>query len=453
MTIAVLLAALALGGCPLPSCGESEKKQESDAGDGEPDAVSTDTTERDVGIADDFEVARSSLERATPDVPDETLRQLARDNADFALSLFDEISEPGENVFYSPYSISIALAMTYAGANGNTETQMANALQFDLPEDQLHPAFNALDRALQTRGQDVPEDEEGDPFQLEIANSIWGQRDFSFEQPFLDTLASQYGAGMRLLDFMSDPEQARQIINAWVELKTRERIKDLIPEGIITAMTRLVLTNAIYFKASWKSKFEESATTTGDFRRLDGSTVQAELMHQEARHDLSYASGEGWAAAELPYVGEDVSMVVLLPDEGQFDAVQQQLSGEMIISVFDDLEPAAVDITLPKFEFESEFNLNDALKALGMTDAFDASADFSGITTAAQLFIQAVVHKAFVSVDEEGTEAAAATAVIIGETSAPEFVEFRVNRPFFFFIRDRQTNAIVFGGRMMDPTK
>ena len=444
-TIIPLLVSILLSGC-VPSCGPEEQTPSPD--DATNNQPAPDAGKIDVGIADDFEVARSSLQRATPNVSDEALQQFARANANFAIALYDQIAEPGENLFYSPYSISAALAMTYAGANGQTETQMKQAMRFELDEPQLHEAFNALDRALEGRGDNLAEGETGEPFTLEIANSIWGQTGFPFVQGFLDTLAQHYGAGMRLLDFVADAEQARQIINAWVEMITRDRIKDLIPQGVITAATRLVLTNAIYFKASWKTKFDESATAQGPFTKLDGTTVQTDLMHLEDK-GFARASGDGWTAAELPYVGDDVSMVVIVPDD--FDAYEGALTGEQLIAVFDSLSPQALTLTMPKFEFEAEFNLNDALKALGMTDAFDASADFTGMHEPGGLFIQAVVHKAFVAVDEEGTEAAAATAVIVGETSVPEFVEFKADRPFLFFIRDRPTNSVLFAGRVLQP--
>lgn len=431
-----------------PGCGSSTTAKP-DAGEPVTNNVTPDAGGGgDVGLADDFEVAQSALTRATPSVPDATLRTFAESNAAFAMALYGQIAEPGKNLFYSPYSISAALAMTYAGASGNTEAQMKQAMHFDLAEPALHEAFNALDRALEGRGADLPDDETGSPFTLEIANSIWGQNGFPFEQPFLDTLAQHYGAGMRLLDFIADAEKARQIINAWVAMVTHDRIKDLIPQGIIDSATRLVLTNAIYFKASWKTKFDKTQTAAGPFTKLDGSTIQTDLMHLQDK-DFAYATGDGWAAAELPYVGDDISMVIVVPDD--LAAYEAALTGPGLTALFDALAPQALTLTVPKFTFEADFNLGEALKALGMTDAFTGDADFSGMTATANLFIQAVVHKAFVAVDEDGTEAAAATAVIVGETSVPTFIDFKADRPFLFFIRDRPTNSVLFVGRVVDP--
>jgi len=377
------------------------------------------------------------------------LAALADGNAAFAFDLYHILAAEEGNLFFSPYSISVALAMTYAGANGDTAGQMAEALHFSLPPDQLHAAFNAYSLDLQARAE---AEVEGTPFELSIANSLWGQQGFPFLPEFLDLLAENYGAGMRLVDYASDPEAARQAINQWVSDETREKIQDLIPSGAIDTLTRLVLANAIYFKAAWLHQFDPDTTQPAPFHLLDGSTVDIPMMHQEEPYGT--ALGDGYQAVELPYENGDVSMLVILPDEGQFQAVEAALSPEMIQGILENLTYGSVILTLPRFTYESAFDLNDALGALGMTDAFDlARADFSGMDGNRDLYIGNVVHKAFVAVDENGTEAAAATAVIMQITSAlpGEPIVFTVDRPFLYLIRDMRTGGILFVGRVVAP--
>jgi serpin B len=377
------------------------------------------------------------------------LAALADGNAAFAFDLYHILAAEEGNLFFSPYSISVALAMTYAGANGDTAGQMAEALHFSLPPDQLHAAFNAYSLDLQARAE---AEVEGTPFELSIANSLWGQQGFPFLPEFLDLLAENYGAGMRLVDYASDPEAARQAINQWVSDETREKIQDLIPSGAIDTLTRLVLANAIYFKAAWLHQFDPDTTQPAPFHLLDGSTVDVPMMHQEEPYGT--ALGDGYQAVELPYENGDVSMLVILPDEGQFQAVEEALSPEMIQGILENLTYGSVILTLPRFTYESAFGLNDALGALGMTDAFDpARADFSGMDGNRDLYIGNVVHKAFVAVDENGTEAAAATAVIMEAMSAlvGEPIVFTVDRPFLYLIRDMRTGGILFVGRVVAP--
>ena len=399
-----------------------------------------------------FHYAASDLSRdQSPSVPPSNLDEMVDGNTEFAFDLYDEITKEGENLFYSPYSISIALAMTYGGARGNTETQMADTMHFTLPQNELHSAFNLLDLELESRGEGA-EGQDGEGFRLKIANSTWGETTYMFIQDYLDLLALNYGAGMSLVDFMNQPEKCRQYINWWVEDQTEERIKDLLPEGIITQDVRLVLVNAIYFNAAWNTPFEEESTQPGQFQLLDDSTVTVPMMGMT--EELRYAEGNGWQACEMEYDGEELSMVILLPERGRFDEIEGNLDADFVNGLVGDIENGYVHITMPKFEFEAEFGLSDALKSLGMTDAFmPGLADLSGMDGTRFLFIMDVVHKSFVSVDEAGTEAAAATAVIIGFTSAPaDPAEFKVDRPFIFFIRDIETDAILFVGRVMDPS-
>ncbi len=401
--------------------------------------------------APDSSVAESDKPRnLSPAASAHDLTELADGNAAFAFDLYHTLRGEGGNLFFSPYSISTALAMTYAGAAGETAGQMAATLHFTLPAESLHPALNAYALDLQARAEQATE---GTPFELSIANSLWGQQGFPFLPEFLDLLAENYGAGMRLVDYESDPEGARKAINDWVSDETREKIKDLIPQGAIDAMTRLVLANAIYFKAGWLNPFEETATAPGPFHLLDGSEVEIPMMQQSESY--GYVIGDGYRAIELPYRNGNTSMLIILPDEGQFEAVEEQLSPAMMTDLLGRMTYGPVNLSVPKFTYESEFNLNDALIALGMTDAFDPGrADFSGMDGTRDLYISDVLHKAFVSVDEEGTEAAAATAVIMSLTSAPmgELITFTIDRPFIYMIRDQQTGTILFLGRVLDPS-
>ncbi|MFP3896684.1 MAG: serpin family protein [Anaerolineales bacterium] len=390
-------------------------------------------------------VVRAEEERISkPQVSEEDLGALVEGDTAFALDLYRFLAEDEGNLFYSPYSISLALAMTYAGARGETEAQMADVLHFDLPQDRLHPAFNALDLALASRG----EEEEG--FRLHIANAVWGQEGYEFLSDFLQTLAENYGAGLRVLDFKTEPEESRTIINDWVAEETEERIEDLLPPGAIDPSTVLVLTNAIYFNAAWQHPFQEGATEDGTFYLPNGQEVTVPMMKQEKF--LAYGEGEDYQALELPYEGEELSMVILLPQEGDFEEFEGTLDARRIETIVQDMEFTNVALAMPKFSFEWDASLKDTLEAMGMPAAFDAGADFSGMTGSPDLFIDDVVHKAFVAVDEEGTEAAAATGVVMAESAPASPVEFTVDRPFIFLIRDRETGTILFIGRVMDPS-
>jgi serpin B len=369
---------------------------------------------------------------------------------DFAFDLYHALAAEDGNLFYSPYSISLALAMTYAGARGETEQQMADTLHFTLSQDRLHPAFNGLDLDLASRGQGARGTDE-EAFRLNIVNAIWGQEDYSFLNEFLDVLARNYGAGLRLVDFEKEAEKARVTINDWVADETEGKIEDLIPPGVINDLTRLVLTNAIYFNAAWLNPFQESATVDGPFHALDGREVQVPMMSQLA--SFGYAEGEGYQAVELPYDGQELSMVIVLPDAGGFEASEGGLNADFFSSLAEDLTQRQVALTMPRFKYESSFSLKDTLTELGMPIAFLDTADFSGMNGEGGLYIRDVLHKAFVSVDEKGTEAAAATAVVVGDTSAPSpDVELTIDRPFVFLIRDVQTGALLFAGRLLDPT-
>lgn len=366
-------------------------------------------------------------------------------NNAFALDLYAELKNRDGNLFFSPHSISTALAMTYAGARGSTEKQMAEVLHFDLEQKRLHPAFRELLDQLETG-----EGERG--YQLSVANALWGQKGYEFLEKFLNLTKENYGAGLSELDFIGSTETARQTINTWVERETEDKIKELIKPGVLDQMTRLVLTNAIYFKGFWESQFEEEMTQPAAFTLVSGEKVQVPTMHRTA--DFKYAEAEDFQALELPYKGGDLSMTIFLPKEtGGLAALEQSLTAEKLATWLSSLGEQEVIVALPKFKMTSEFSLAEVLKSMGMTDAFDEDkADLSGMSGKKDLFITAVLHKAFVEVNEEGTEAAAATGVVVGLTAAPPRQPvFRADHPFLFLIRDLRSNSILFVGRVMDP--
>ena len=398
----------------------------------------------------------------SPDASTDDVADLVAGNSDFAFDLYRELVAPGNdtsesNLFYSPHSISIALAMAYAGATGQTREQMSQTLNFALPQDRLHPAFNTLDLALEANSAGTANEN----FRLNVANSVWGQADHGFLVEFLDVLAESYGEKVREVDFKRDPESARNLINDWVAEETEDRITDLTPPDAIDRYTRLVLANAIYFNAAWRFPFDEMATHPRPFLRLDGRESEVSMMQQQAT--FAYAAGEGYQAVQLPYEGGEVAMTIFVPDAGRFSGFEDSLDATMLTDTLATLERRLVRLTMPTFETESAFSLSDTLAQMGMPNAFDdMKAEFAaidGLSCLARddqcLLISDVLHKAFVSVDESGTEAAAATAVIIGTTRAvrPDVdpIDLVIDRPFVFTIQHRSTGAVLFVGRVVGP--
>jgi serpin B len=390
---------------------------------------------------------QSSLQRETsPQAAAAARSELSAGNRAFALDMYQAIRDQNGNLFFSPYSISLALAMTYAGARGDTERQMAGTLHFPLPQDQLHPAFNALD--LQLSQHDSPNQDKGS-FQLNIANSLWGQAGYSFRPEYLDVIARNYGAGLRLVDFKNaaNREQSRSTINQWVSDQTAGKIKDLIAKDILTKDTRLVLANAIYFKADWQVPFLKP-TRNDTFTLLSGDPISVPMMSR--RTGTGYAEGAGYQAVELDYKGDRMSMVIFLPALGQFEAFERSLNVARANAILQALQSYDVNLSMPKFKYDASLMLAKTLARTGMPDAFSPGvADFSGMDGTRNLYISNVVHKAFVAVDEIGTEAAAATGVSMEIVSMPRVVT--INRPFIFFIRDTETGTILFMGRVLDP--
>jgi len=400
---------------------------------------------------DRYTFAASDKTRNTsPTVSPTDFEALNSGNTEFAVELYKQVMSEDGNLFFSPFSISQALAMTWAGARGNTETEIADTMRFTLSQEKLHPAFNKLDLELAKRGEGA-KGKDNLPFRLNVANSTWGQDGWTWLPPFLDTLAVNYGAGMRMVDFQTKPEECRGIINDWVSERTEGKIPELLPEGVINDMTALVLVNAIYFNASWLNPFEPEQTEPGPFTLLDETTVTVPLMH--ITETMGYASGDGWEACEIPYDGEELSMVVILPDVETFGDFEANLDTGLLNEIINGISEFSVDLTFPKFEFSSEFGLNQTLNDMGMVDVFiPGIADLSGMDGSYDLYITDVIHKAYVGVDEEGTEAAAATGVVVGFTSAPMPATFTADHPFIFLIRDIETKAVLFLGRVIDPS-
>ena len=379
--------------------------------------------------------AQSSKARVEhPAVSTADATALAEGNTAFALSLYATLKTLPGNIVFSPASISLALAMTYAGARSATAAQMAAALVFTLPPERLHPAMNALSQALGARAT--------------LANDLWVDRAQKLEPAFLDTLAQNYGAGIQLVDIGGAPEAARLTINRWVADQTAGRIGDLLPPGLVTAVTRLVLTNAVYLNAAWKTPFS-GPTMSYPFHRADGSEVNVPMML--GKTGFAMTGGAGYRAAELEYADGALSMVVIVPDLGTFAEFESVLTPAVLASILDGLAPATDGLLLPRWTFSLAVSLGDTLANLGMPDAFSPSyADFSGMDGTRDLFIRDVVEEAFISVTEQGTEAGAATGVVVATHAA--LAALAVDRPFLFVIRVRPTGALLFAGRVVDPS-
>ncbi len=398
-------------------------------------------------------VLASNLARAASVASAADVAAVTAGDAAFGADLLAILGEGnGGNLAVSPLSIRLALAMAHAGARGETAAQMADVLRYDLPGGALHAAFNRLDQALEERNQTlIGEGGMARRVEISVSNALWGQAGLDVEAAFLDTLAADYGAGMRVVDFAGAVEAARATINAWVAGETNDRIPELIPQGALTPATLLVLTNTVYLGADWALPFASEGTGDGAFARLDGSQATVPFMNQLL--PASYASGDGWQAIDLGYVGGEVAMLLVLPVEGRFAEVAQE-AGSLFGEALGLLADTDVQLALPRFEFRTQARLPDALRALGMTDAFDCGrADFTGILAEGGLCVSDVIHEVFVAVNEAGTEAAAATAVIMGRGAPPkEPVRLTFDRPFLFYLYDRATGAVLFMGRVLDPS-
>ncbi len=398
---------------------------------------------------------------AAPAAAQTAERAITQANNRFAFGLYEKLRGNEGNLFFSPYSISTALAMTYAGAAGETENQMGRVLGFAgaakttglsssaavLPKEQIHRAFGRIISDLNNRGAK-------DGYELAVANALWGQKGYEFLKNFVELIKTNYDGKLAEVDFAADSEGTRKTINTWVEQKTNDKIKQLIKPGVLGPMTRLVLTNAIYFKGKWAGQFKPKMTRDEPFTLLGAEKVDVPMMRQDDER-FGYAENEDCQILDMPYVDNELSMVVLLPKKVDgVKKLERQLTGENVAKWLAGLHKRQVKVFVPKFRMTSEFGLSGVLASMGMTDAFSPNkADFSAMTGNRDLFISAVVHKAYVDVNEEGTEAAAATGVAMKLTSiGPAMPVFRADHPFIFLIRDKVTGCILFIGRVMNPT-
>ena len=367
-------------------------------------------------------------------------------NNQFAVDLYQKIStqDTGQNIFVSPFSISTALAMTFEGSSNNTRKQMAAVLHLDMPDADRQKGYSAL-LAATSAGP-------GKHYKLDVANALWGKKGYNFAAPFLNATSKFYGGALKSVDFAGNTEGARVEINTWVEDHTAKMIHNLIPKGAINSKTPLVLTNAIYFKGQWASQFKPAATKDAPFNVVNSAKVQVPMMWQTGRY--RYVHENGMAAIELPYADDDLSMIVILPD-GDIEKMGKSLSLDTIRQLSADMYSENVDLFLPRFKMEASYGLGGMLSDMGMPDAFiDQIANFSGMTGQSGLYIGSVIHKARVEVNEEGSEAAAATAVIMDTKSfnLERKQTFRADHPFLFIIVHNPTGAILFMGRLSNPT-
>lgn len=368
---------------------------------------------------------------------------------EFGIELYKELKGQEGNLFFSAYSISTALAMTYAGAKGETESQMAKVLHFTLPQEQLHTAYGKVIVDMNERGK------QGN-YQLSIANALWLEQTYKFLESYTSLINKNYDAGLFQVDFKKAFEGVRVKINTWVEEHTNSKIKDLIPSGVLDDLTRLVLTNAIYFKGNWASQYKKEVTKEMPFSVNVNEKIQVPMMYQE--HEFKYGADENVQLLEMPYVGNELSMVVILPKQiDSLGEIENILTVDQINSWDKQLHQQEVEVYLPKFKTTKDFMLNAMLVKMGMVNAFQVpsdinGADFSGISGVKDLYITAAIHKAFVEVNEEGTEAAAATAVDMSTEGVPPPAPiFRADHPFIFFIKDNKSGAILFMGRIVNP--
>lgn len=387
---------------------------------------------------------------ADQQVSEAQLKQISDANNALALKLYTQLNKGDTNLLYSPYSIFQALMMVYAGAQGSTKSQMSTTLNLPADDNQLHTALNSLNQSLTRRPEFASAEEQ--PLQLSIANALWGQKDAHFEQSFLDTLSSNYDAGMNLIDF-SKPEEARALINLWIAAQTNDKIREMIPSGLLNQMTRLVITNAVHFKGAWINRFDASQTTRAPFYLTKGNTQEVDMMHDNSTRALLVE--DAFTAVKLPYEGGNYSMAIIMPKDSSFADFAKGLTDSKLAHILQGLNEnyTMVNLSMPKFKFEASFDLGETLKGLGMSDAFDSQrADFSGISGKKDLYIANVLHKAFIEVNEEGTEATASTMIGMNTTSMPgEPVSLIIDHPFLFVIYQEGSNAILFMGQVVAP--
>ncbi|MFT4309660.1 MAG: serpin family protein [Candidatus Woesearchaeota archaeon] len=389
---------------------------------------------------------------ARPPLADDTgstmegMQLVADANNHFGFDFYHEVrSGKNDNLFYSPYSISAAFAIVNEGARGTTQSEIREVFYY--PDyDVLRPNFAGIYNSMNRRGL---------KYELRTGNALWVKDDFGLLPDYVNNVEMYYGGRAVNLDFVGDPEGSRNTINSFISDQTNNRINNIMPSGDINPLTRLIITNAVYFKGKWVIQFDKKDTRDEDFSTLTGETVQVPMMRltgEKAR--FNYTEDDIVQVIELPYEGDDISMIIILPREGYFDEVEQEFSYERLIEWKDSFRKQRVMVFFPRFKFETDYTLNDFLESMGMPLAFRDGADFTGMYASGGLYVGSALHKAFVEVDEEGTEAAAATVISVMRVSVgPTIPEFRADRPFMFIIQQKETGNILFMGRMSNPLR
>jgi serpin B len=392
---------------------------------------------------------KSIVARDTSSAPELDIGMVVEGNNAFAWSIFNKFIEKKSNLVFSPYSISNALFMTLVGARGETQSEMTQALMLPFIGERFHATMNTLDQQLKSRGQNAT-GREGSGFSLKVNNSLWGERTMKFSLPFLDTLSRYYDAGIGLCDFVHHPDSVRLTINSWVSEKTEKKIQDILGPGTIDNLTCLVITNTIYFDAAWADTFLPALTQQRSFYPTESDSMKAWFMEREGTYN--YVEDENFQAIEIPYSGNQVSMIMLLPKNKQFLPSEANINNTIVKTLLKGLTTKKIYVRIPKFSFTNgTMSMKPKLITMGMRSAFTNQADFSGITPNSQLFIDDVFHEASIVVNEKGTTAAAGTVVVINK-GTPDGAFF-ADHPFVFFVRDNPTGQVLFIGYVSEPTK
>ncbi|MCK5123472.1 MAG: serpin family protein [Candidatus Pacebacteria bacterium] len=392
----------------------------------------------------------TSLVDDTQPIPQE-FDTVAGANNQFAFDLYSEYKSEKGNIFFSPYSISTALTMTYEGAKGKTAEEMQVVLRIPKDDEKRRLESEKIYKQINKSSED---------YKLSTANALWAQKDYQFLEEYINNVEKYYGGKTTNLNFIKETEKSRLTINNWIENQTNNKIKNLIPRGAVNPLTRLVLTNAIYFKGTWVLQFDKKDTRDENFKTDSGQTIKVPTMKLTGDDaEFNYAKTDKVQILELPYDGGNLSMLLILPEEDNFKKLEKSINTKKLSEWKNALEKQRVDIYIPKFKFETKYFMADILKEMGMSDAFVFGvADFSGMDGTRDLYITDVIHQAFVEVNEEGTEAAAATAVVVGWGSAgdiekPAIPIFRADHPFIFIIQQKETGNILFMGRVNNPSE
>jgi serpin B len=370
--------------------------------------------------------------------------QPSKANNQFTMELYHQLRKEPVNMFYSPLSISSAFAMTYAGAKGETANQMKQTLHFGPNNETFHSQYADLTKLL---------NKEKEELSLSLANAVWLQTGLNLNNNFSETITQHYGAGLKRTSFADDPAGSQERINKWVADKTNDKITDLLPRSAIKRSTQMILVNALYFKGAWQNPFKKEQTKEDTFYVFEKCVTKTQMMNQQLT--TAYYEDDLAQVVELPYKGGDVSFVLLLPKK-RFDilSVEKHFNEQVYQAYLQKMQRTRVKLSMPKFKMERSYSLAEPLQKLGMTQPFTSNADFSGMTDETKLMIDKVLHKTFIDVNEEGTEAAAATAITMVKSSmVTNHATVEANHPFLFLIKDNKTSAILFMGRIMDPNE